>query len=545
MKVIELLNDAKDVRGGESPRIQGFPCLSNKAKVKLLKWAIGKRILVELVSLAKDAYDVLTFTTFFFSIGRQLEPHHFNLIFPLPSHYAGENNVILDTVENMFIAASERGSLGIALSALPLFSCHIISRRRVVQLIYHCLAKIKENVLMRFSETAHTSGEEEIFLHQLFWFGVKLEDAMKSLEENRRDEVDQSSLLPNDKGAAANSCQSSIAFSLATGNDDLSSDDSGFEFVSTSLSVESSSSDASSESYFSEECEENRRMSPCRTPKQTPGNGFVSKVVTSLFSLSRKRYSKHDSFEEDAINDAASSFILSGFDSTVKSRQYVHPPENETLELEFLSQEHAESNGNTAHASRHTSLDLSNATVAGAVSIFIGNAIGSGQNIDRDNASFESGWKIVSAIAHLIQGDRETSAITSAGSVNARKISQLVTNEDLLFVAGNYTIHERRKEDYEMIVSFLERRISECEKQLCLEATSIVFNLIVLLLLRHDVCQDVKLNRTSLVIGGIVSGHLSGRLEELVDLSRSNTCMIHDICSSLATRTAELLTMQF
>ena len=54
-----------------------------------------------------------------------------------------------------------------------------------------------------------------------------------------------------------------------------------------------------------------------------------------------------------------------------------------------------------------------------------------------------------------------------------------------------------------------------------------VFNLILLLLLRYDACHDVRLSRTNLIAIGIVSGHLSGRICELLDFSKS--CDVNDI----------------
>jgi hypothetical protein len=85
----------------------------------------------------------------------------------------------LHTSEDLFSLSCDCGSLATAISALPLFSSHEESICMVTKLIYHCLAKIEENFLSCSSQTAITSDEDESYLHQLFWFGVKLEDAIE------------------------------------------------------------------------------------------------------------------------------------------------------------------------------------------------------------------------------------------------------------------------------------------------------------------------------------------------------------------------------
>jgi ABC-type bacteriocin/lantibiotic exporter with double-glycine peptidase domain len=79
-----------------------------------------------------------------------------------------------------------------------------------------------------------------------------------------------------------------------------------------------------------------------------------------------------------------------------------------------------------------------------------------------------------------------------------------------------------------------------CIQQISRELVGSVFNLVLLLLLRCDVCQDVQLSRATLITVGIVSGHLSGRINELIDLSQSSDINdIYSLYADLVSETAE------
>jgi hypothetical protein len=66
--------------------------------------------------------------------------------------------------------------------------------------------------------------------------------------------------------------------------------------------------------------------------------------------------------------------------------------------------------------------------VAGAVCLFIGRIF---DGTDNDNGE-KYGWKAVSLVAHLLQGDREMVAITSASMENAKRTSRMLSAKDIL-----------------------------------------------------------------------------------------------------------------
>ena len=453
-KVVQLLDAGKDV-----------------------SWSTGKAILAEIVSIVKEMYDPLGFATFFLSVGRQLEPHQFNLIFPLPSD---DSPPVLRTAEDLFYLACSHGSLATAVSALPLFSSHEVSQQSVVKLINHCLIKIEENVQSYFSHTILTSEDDESYLHQLFWFGVKLEDALEIEKSYADEEVDNQSI---------GSSQSSISASSSTTNyEESSSDDDSDE--------ETDQADCTFDTYSSvdDDSREISFLTPCRsrTPKKKPKVGIVKKVVKRLFP-SANNSPVNNSKEEGAIHDAASSFILNGFDELSSAKN----PKEASDDEYFADKEHVPS------LSAHV-------TVGGTICLFLNHLIAPCKGVNQ-------GWKVLSVVAHLLQGDRETSAITSAASANAQRIAGMITLQDLQSITScNVSEEEDKDKAFGRIASHLVNITSDCHQQIKSQACDIVFNLILLLLLRYDTCQDVQIHKGALISIGIVSGHLCGRIDELL-----------------------------
>jgi hypothetical protein len=78
-----------------------------------------------------------------------------------------------------------------------------------------------------------------------------------------------------------------------------------------------------------------------------------------------------------------------------------------------------------------------------------------------------------------------------------------------------------------IVVMLVNNLSSDCRQQIHSKAFDEVFNLVLLLLLRYDTCHDVRLCRTTLILVGIVSGHLSGRIGELIDLSEMECDLAH------------------
>ncbi len=480
LKVVDLLDESKDNQD------------------RLQKWNVAMSILREVVSVAREIFEELSFASFFLSVGRQLEPHQFDLIFPLP----------LDrdegmSAEDLFVVAAEKGSMSVALSGLSLFTCHQETQNRVVQLLFHCLFRVDK--ILALSPTF--ASEEGKFLHQLYWFGVKLEDAI--IEEQVPDQEESrnifDSLDPGESDIMSNSFtsfdESSIGY--ASNGDysvDLSEDSSG------TFPAESQ------DSFIS-----------CRSQQQKPKEGLVTKVVSRLFQSSETP--KHNSFEEDAIYEAATSFIISGFDYDEEAIA-----STETSGIASTEANGIRSGG--THSDRN-SFDTPMISVAGSTCAFLSYAIG----FNYKPTSKAGGWITMSKIACLIQGDRETLAISQAAASNAVRISRLVTVDEFRDVCMFYQpIHfeSGSQHSHSKVVSFLKHLNSQCYDEIHSDHTvESILNLVLLLLLRHDMCEDVQLNRGTLILIGIVCGHRSGRITNLISTT-SVDCDVYRIYQAFA-----------
>lgn len=447
-------------------------------------WLAGKKLLGEVLTAMTKVFDILTVTNFFLSVGRQLEPHQFNLIFPLPN--GCEDTVDISTAEDLFSISHDQGSLSTVLSALPLFSCHRTSQKRVVQLVYHCLGEI-EGIFESYSTSSlQVSVEEVKFIHQLFWFGVKLEDAIESLEHGEESESSRESSTDNSEGPSV--------------------------LTSSSEDGESISNDDSPENIYDDEL-----PSPQSLKNGSPKTGVLSKITTH-FSPSKNPTTGDANEDEDAINYAASRFILSGFDSQVICHLSTPLPVRQDIarSMCYAGCDEDMLPGDSS-GTKIATIPYSDVTVAGAVTVFISHVIGLSKSSHLlHTTNPKAGWKTVSAVAYLLQGDRETVAIASAASAVALNISKTST----IKVAHQFIREEG--DGRTIILQFLRCLIFECAAQVDPEAAGVIFNLILILLLRYDTCEDVHASRTTLIIVGIVSGHISGRISELIDLSLSS-----------------------
>ena len=441
---------------------------SNGNQDKIQEWNVGMSILREVVSVTREVFDELSFASFFLSVGRQLEPHQFDLIFPLPL----ERGTGI-SAEDLFMVAMKKGSMSVALSGLSLFTRHEETQTRVVQLLFHCLFRIDEILSATFS------SEEHKFLHQLYWFGVKLEDAIieeQALVDSGDSESRSNSMTSFDESSIGYASNGEYSVEL--------SEDSSGTFLADSQDV----------SFIS-----------CGSQRRKPREGLVTKVVSRLFQSSQPP--KNNSFEEDAIYEAATSFIISGFD--------------DDKEAILATKSSAISNGEACHIDNDP-FETPLISVAGSTCSFLRYAIS-------EPASKAGGWATMSKIASLIQGDRDTLAISHAASSNAARISRLVTIDELRDICtfDQATLEIASQQTHCHVGSFLEHLTSHCCDQIHSDqAIESILNLVLLLLLRHDMCEDVQVNRGTLFLIGIVCGHRSGKITNLIGQT-SQDCDVH------------------
>ncbi len=224
-----------------------------------------------------------------------------------------------------------------------------------------------------------------------------------------------------------------------------------------------------------------------------------------------------DSPNAYAVKEVAPSFILTGLKPIESLPVQAHHNDHVAPVIKLIDGKSSCGNDNSYGVFP---------SVAGSVCLFIGRTVFD----ERGNeAGSNYGWKALSAVAYLLQGDRDSADIASASMDNAKRISRMSTVNDFLFVAATSTRRCLTEKGYSPTVAagMLVDLTYSCRREIHMSVVGTVFNLILLLLLRYDACHDVRLSRTNLIAIGIVSGHLSGRICELLDFSKS--CDVNDI----------------
>ena len=263
-------------------------------------------------------------------------------------------------------------------------------------------------------------------------------------------------------------------------------------------------------------------FSPCRSPHRKSRSGIVKRVVQRLFPSSGSSVIP-DSPNEYAVKEAASSFILTDFNDSPIESLLVQHNNHVTPKLKPINVKASSSKENSPY-------DVF-PSVAGSVCLYIGHTIFDETENENDS---NYGWKALSAVAYLLQGDRKSSDITSASTENAKRISRMLTIKEFLSLAAtSVRVCSTETEDSSIFVAGMMVDLTyRCRRQIHISAVGTVFNLILLLLLRYEACHDVRLSRANLITIGVVCGHLSGRICELLDVSVS--CDVNDIYSVYA-----------
>jgi len=466
LKVVDILNSSKAARNKLDTAN-----LDDDEQRELRLWNMGKTLMTRIVTVAQEVLNELQFASLFLSIGRQLEPHEFALIFPLP---AAESPI---TAEDLFVHSGARGSLRTAASSLPLFSSHGESHGIVVQLLCHCLRKLDEDCKI---SGVKTSQEEQSFLHQLFWFGVKLEEAL---------EIERSEQQTVGETFGGSSCDES---SSSTSDSSSADEDSTVLVNHEDLTAPFESIDEEFSDDEDSEVQERGFLTPCRTQRleRKSRTGILRKVVTSLFVETEKTAPTNDA-EED-IADAASSFVLSGFEEAMLAEKTGNDSVAEKTGND--SDEEDSTDGYSREGERILVEGLSRPSVAGAMCMFVCHSI------QRKDAY--RGWRALSAVARIIVGDRSNDAIKRRCSDRVLDICR-----EMKVVDSNDPVG---------VCKFLKRLDLSCSEQMHAQCCEDVFNLVLILLMSFD-SGDEAMFVPLLVSVGVVTGVATRRIDELID----------------------------
>lgn len=150
--------------------------VSRKAPKMYQKRAVLKLIQSQMVRVAMYSLLRIQFASLFLGVGRQLEAHHFEYLFPLPMSWnASEGPQKLSLLE-IFTAAVNDGSFSIPAGALPLIPDRQTDHRLCINLLHHIIC-----TLSHFDKSmtidVNCMREELASFRQLFLYSLKLEDA--------------------------------------------------------------------------------------------------------------------------------------------------------------------------------------------------------------------------------------------------------------------------------------------------------------------------------------------------------------------------------
>jgi hypothetical protein len=175
---------------------------------------LSATVLLEVLAVIKScSFGRLQFASIVLEVGRQLEPSCFPNLFPLPASKSrnrtsdSPGNLNWDdlrTVNDVFRACLEDGSLLCAVSTLPIIPGSSLSRENSMLLLEHCLVAYDQNSNIDADLFFDFSTEERSMLRDIFRFGAKLEDSGK-VNVRDEEEDDEVSLVSSSDSSQASS----------------------------------------------------------------------------------------------------------------------------------------------------------------------------------------------------------------------------------------------------------------------------------------------------------------------------------------------------
>lgn len=532
----------------------------------------AKCILCTITSIAKDSLSPVEFASLFLGLGRQIEPHQFDVLFPLlvkspfeellsnsfesnsllntsipltPNQDSGHHEV---TVEDLFQISMKSGSIWIAASALPIFVSNFNSHLQCLNLLKSCLDVIGNSKVFSNIKFTMNSEEEKHVIQQLYLFGLKLEDA----DEDNIDYDSASNYSQSDIHSTADSSYyDSECSSYRSEEDNLDE----MSFVSSSSAGENF-----------EEKEDNENEIPIAENNvgensKSPDDSFVNVTEQSAVPIPEKVESvsvsgiaklknylsprrwksrnepEKEKFPEIAIQSAASSFILSGFELPTDNDEIKSPPPP------HINMEHSEPPLQTHVPRKSKSCISTNGSVSGAIGKYFTTMAFSS---DEYCLSGPRRWKVLSEMAQILTKERGDRSFMEGNKFDLTRImnnalEDLDAAKHLFSFEGNEAKESLTNDgpidddNLSSGKSFCVKYITECMQEMDDPViVDSIFTLTLLLLLQHDSCKEVENIRTSLALLAIVSGHVSGSLFNLLGESFEDTAIGR--CYSLAAR---------
>jgi len=454
-------------------------------------FSFTRALLTQVVSTTRYHLHPLKFCNLFFGLGRQIEPHDFNELFPLPcsliSDSRGSNinndpigpdppTVTFYTVEDLFLESIRHRSVAVASASLPLFSSKAKSLKWCKQLLWLCLFEVEECIDARTPPEHDRSAGERVFIRQLFKFGLKLEGV-----------ADEVSIADDDCGS--NEIAKALDASFDAGlYDSLSYEYSDDEIVSTPCRIRGND----------------------RVNRDGESSSRISRLMAMVTpTLWNAKPSKEHVEEEKAISEAASTFIFSVFDETdrvLEGSEAGYPEISSSIDESVLT---AGEEVTEAITTPMPLPSLQNRSITGIICEHIAAAFQEALEVDDRLLTC---WMKIACIAMLIS---DGTAASSLAIANAQELLRSISEDDLASnaatAAGPIGISDSIATppvlvDHIHVVSY---RLDD-------HVAGLILDVVTTLLLDHDRHADVQQHTVPLILVSIVAGHVSGRAEVLI-----------------------------
>ena len=482
----------------------------------------AKAILSTINSIAKEFLEPLLFASLYLGISRQIEPHHFDVLFPLSlqshslemlkngvqttSNNLNPNQVMNKiTIEDLFEMALANGSISIAMSALPIFSSQKRSHYECIKLLKFCIDKIAKTNVFNVTNIAINSDVEENVVLQLYQYGLKLEEAGAANDDhNDYDENDLSS--------------------TATG--ESSDDSSSFDEQESSMFESSVGESIRDVSTYTEESEQpsleqklNNQTKEYEINHKSNGDDSFVKINHESSEVK----GSEEPYRERGISGLKLLLFRNGKDKSMnEAKKSVVSLESKVVSIE------------SSHHIMKSSTPKK-VTVSGIVcNYLVSVAIFETVNFERII------WKSLVHVAQILMKDRVDFALSNSNQIFLMKVLkdslQNVDAAKQLFGVGGNSEKMKKKngkgkdvtnENLDIFMEsgkwFFVGRIMECMQQIDDESSGLIFKLSIILLLDHDSCLQIQQNKTALAVLIIITGHASGLLHSVLQDSWKDT----------------------
>ena len=416
------------------------------------------QMLTKVIEIASKGLDSVQFSFLFLSIGRQLEPHHCNHLFPIlnSSHthtYQSlspefEGSSAEDAPLSLYLEAVHAGSLSIASSALPLLSQKRLTHQRCIKLLHHCITQIFQSCDCKNRRTISFFSQECILMQPLLQYAMKIEESF---------------LHCNMYGELSDSERSVDSEDIRSSND-------------------------CDTSYESEE--DNYHVKD-----HTYSDGTFS-MISSFFSPSRLFYSSAKKEMEIAISEAAVSFVASGYDTNNSGKDEAQHPENDGIEVSRNYNQLIVENLDDANLNSVTDI------IAKA---FISQFVSSVLEIGGKGASHLPGLDNIAVISMVLRPALSSEKVSIE---QVKKVINGITKNHLITCFGGTMT-------FSSVENSLATLLRSCLKQWNQESACAIFDVVLRLLSRKTSSQETSVV-SLLVLLIIYAGKCCGKMQLLL-----------------------------